>query len=174
MRTGLRGFVQPQALVGVTTEKILILMQVLMEEALKTAARFTLVCGRTTVTDKDVCLGLKTQARDFFDSMDWEERYFALLNGEQSEEENDECSDGEGGEGSDGESSGDEEVYSTVFSPPPDIDDTEAWAIYLKVLGNEAEWEQWQPDDPLQMSLKRAIDTAESALNLQQSASSTA
>ena len=138
--------------------KIVSLMRVLMEEAVKTAGRFAQACGREQVTGADTVLALKYEAREFF-CKDIEPRFLEVLQEEQTHTYD---SDSErSSESSDAAETEERESFTLAFAGG----DASARAFHNKVLQIATSWHTWEPTDPMQFMLKAAVDRAERAGN---------
>lgn len=129
------------------------IMKVLMEEAVGTATKFVKSCNRTCITPDDIRLALKYEAHEFFDKNDWEDRFNQVLEDENTHTyETDESEIDEEG---DIESDVDSNDEIETFSPEFVSGDSELHAAIMKY---DSEWDDWYPDDPVKILLKRAID----------------
>lgn len=136
------------------------LLSVLCEEAMHTAVRFTQCCGRNVVTAQDTMLALKYESHKFWDK-DIDNRFVECLRTQNNDPDlsdadsdvensgDEQCDDGESEEAEDQ----DEPAFHTVAQDGCDI------AFYEQVMKIVAEWSEWNPEDPVKLLLKRAIDS---------------
>ena len=144
------------------------ILYALMEDAVRTAARFADTCGRRTVTARDTLYALKYEAHEFFERDGLEERVAALRaeddEASETDEDDEDGADAERDDASetDEDASGDEdgadaerdeapEAYTTDFVRGDEL-------FHRAVLRVDAEWSSWDPTDPVKAMMKRAID----------------
>lgn len=139
-------------------QQVMAVMKVLLDDCLRTAARFVDLCGRKQITGEDTIRALKYEAHEFFKRDGLESRYFESLAEEEqhtyqsSDEEDDDDLLEEG-----------TETYSERF-----VKGSPADAIFHgQMLAYHREWEGWQPEDPLIAAIKAAIDKSQLALQAQ-------
>ena len=133
-------------------EEIVALLYVFMENGLGHASEFVQASGRSVVTPKDVSFGLKMAAlRDrFWEAEDLPDRQRNALDvirsedGEDELEDDDECSIVEEGE----------EVHEEWCTPAGS-------SLYNDVI---EQWESWEPSNPIDVSVKRAVDVIDSSM----------
>jgi histone H3/H4 len=131
--------------------KVVSIMSILCEEALKSASKFAETCGRRKVSGNDTLLALKYESHEFWDK-DTDDRFFQKLTEErehtyETDEESEESEEGE-------ESSETEEEYTTDFVAGDRH-------FYDRVMSIAQQWDDWQPDDPVKRLLKNAIEDTE-------------
>ena len=132
------------------------LMTILCEEALTTAGRFATACGRSVVTKDDTVKALKYESHFFWDK-DIDERFMARLQEErQHTYETDSGTDSEDADDNsvdaEDDADADEAPYTQQLQMP------EHRQLYESILRVEAEWDSWDPQDPVKLLLKRSID----------------
>lgn len=151
MRTGLIGEVDESA--GAKhMETVAATLRIFMKDAIRVAGRYTIACERREVTDRDMKLALMYCARTFFQRSDNElaedvtnERLLMedeSDDGEESDEEEEESGE---------EESGEEEEE--------DLTPTDADRQLRRNVDTVAQhWCRWDPEDPVHILIKRAID----------------
>ena len=162
--------------------KVMAILKVLMQEAVSTADQFVRACGRSHISGVDVQMALKYEAHEFFQK-DWERDFFTALEEERQhtyetddDEDDDEESEGgeaddedeegeeddedEGGEeeGEESEEEGDEEEPREAFTTELISREPKLAQLHSKIMKYTAEWDSWEPTDPVQCMLKRAIE----------------
>ena len=129
-------------------ETVLALLRVFAKDAMTTAGRYAISCGRSEVTGDDMKRSLMFSARTFFEKSDVDLN--AAIDSERAameEEEEEEDEDEEDEEEDEEEDAGDEED-----DDPPDPN------LRRNVDTIAEHWDKWHPEDPVHMLLKRAID----------------
>jgi len=146
-------------------------MQVLMEEAVKTAARFSATCGRSDVMGADVVIALKYESHEFFNRPNLEDRYFQILQEPMDAEDNDDHEnidedENENSDESDNESSeNDDTANINITETCPSLEYvTGDREFYDKAINYSRTWKNWNPDDQIKRLLKRSIDQTENKL----------
>jgi hypothetical protein len=129
----------------------------LLEDTVRSAARFAVICGRKTVTPEDTMIALKYEAHEFFVREGLETRFFAAL------AENERFDDSTSSEYSDSESEeeGEDEEFTTQFQKGSLADQI----FHAQVLKYHSEWTTWQPEDEMIACVKRAVDAADTHVN---------
>lgn len=157
MRSGIGAPIQHEAQFIHTDElahmqMVAAIMKLLMEDVVRSAARFTACCGRKVVSKEDTLRALRYEAHEFFERNGLERRFAESYAEElQHTYETD----------SDEDSSDDEDPMEMEYEPDSErfVHGTQEDAVFHgKVLGYGREWSGWEPDDPLIASVKRAID----------------
>lgn len=155
----------------------LAMLQMFMEDALGTAARFAAACGRGVVVARDVEYALKYECMSFFFDKPVEmqrARVRALLTrpdddepdarqaaeGDATSSEADARSDSDGpsddGSTATTEGEADDELYSTEFA----CGDAKARALHRGVTTRVRAWESWRPTDPAHLFMKGVIESS--------------
>ena len=152
--------------------KISSIMQVLMEEAVKTAARFSATCGRSDVMGADVVIALKYETHEFFNKPNIENRYFEILQEPMDAEDNEDSDDNdENIDEDENENSDESDSESSEHDDTSNINITETCPsleyvtgdreFYDKAINYSRTWRNWNPDDQIKCLLKRSIDKTE-------------
>ena len=147
MRTGLIGEVDDTANVE-HLETVAATLRIFMKDAIRVAGRYAIACERQEVCGNDMKMALMYCARTFFQRSDQElsadVRDERKLMDEESEEESEEGEEEEGEE-----EEGEEE----------DLTPTDADRQLRRNVDTVAQhWSRWDPDDPVHILIKRAID----------------
>ncbi len=159
---------------------VVALVKTLMEDAIKSAEKFVMSCGRTHIKDKDITMALKYETHEFLLQGESLESKFAVnleeekqhtyeTDDEEEEDEEDSEEDGEEGEEEEGEEEGkeegeeegeeeDNEEYSTTLKS----DDAELIEIHRKFLKYHEEWDEWEPTDQLSTFMKSTVNKTSS------------
>lgn len=151
IRTGLVGEVEEESTQHVDT--VIALMRVFMKDAILVAGRYTCAHERNSVTGEDMQRALKYCARTFFqrDDNDLAEvvrrEQEAMLEEETDEEGTDEEEETEETETEEGEK---------YTGATPDESDLQLARNVDTVV---AHWDKWNPEDPVHVLIKRAIDS---------------
>ena len=124
--------------------KVESMLQVLLEKAMGTASHYVKAAKRNAITPTDMKYAMMFEAHEFWDRPDLEERFGEIYTDAIDDSESEYDSDSESCEADD---SGDE------FCEADDSD-----AIAAKMNKYAREWSSWNPEDPLQIALKNAID----------------
>lgn len=122
-------------------------LAVFTKDAAVTACRYARAKGRS-VTERDMCRGLKYQAISFLDQDEdtlLQKIQLITAEGEECEEEEEEEEGEEGEEGEEEEDS---------------ITDEELESLVQKIEEIERSWDNWQPEDDLMLIIKTSIDRA--------------
>jgi hypothetical protein len=119
-------------------EEVFELIKPVMETAMIIAAHYCKACGRSTVTAQDVKMGMKFAARTV-PGVENESLFPEIYEDEDSDEEEDEIE----------EVDEDEEPFTRYEGDDPKM-----------LLVNEMTdtWDEWDPDTPMQILLKRVIN----------------
>ena len=145
---------------------LLALLQLFLEDAVCASARYVRAKGRDAVDARDMKRALQFQARQFFAQPRLEERVRELVeqdsdaSGEtgESDDDDDEDEDEQGashaeGSGDEDDSEGDE--HGVDASGVTFLDD----ATFCRAVDAScATWDEWEPTDDMQATVKRAID----------------
>ena len=126
------------------------LMKILCEDAVRSAARYSNICGRCTVNGDDMIRALKYESRVFWDK-DIDDRF--IQNMEEERQHTYDTTDDEEEEAYDTE---DEETFETPMMGQHIIEDD---CFHNAVNQIHDSWKEWNPDDPVKLMLKRAIDS---------------
>lgn len=131
--------------------KVVCLMSILCEEALKTATKFVETCGRRMITGNDTILALKYESHAFWDK-DIDDRFLQKLEEErqhtyETDDESEEDSDDE-------EEDEEEETYTTEYI-------TGDRMFHDNIMYINQKWSEWNPQDPVKLLLKDAIEKTE-------------
>ena len=154
MRSGLVGeYRTEQGARLETMRKVMSLVRVMMEEAIKSAALFVATCGRKEITMLDSIMALQYEAHTFF-KKNIDMRFISVLN---EEREHTYLTDDTESESSEEETDSSEEEYTTELAPG--LTPT-ANAFHDRVLKYHAEWQDWHPTDLMQRLVKDSINKA--------------
>jgi hypothetical protein len=127
------------------------LMKILCEDALKSAARYCKVCGRSMVNGEDMIRALKYESRVFWDK-DIDDRFIQSM--EEERQHTYDTTDDE--EETDEEESEEEDEPDETHMCEMTVED----ACFRNAVNQiDKSWNEWTPDDPVKMMLKRAIDS---------------
>lgn len=149
--------------------KVVAMLRVFAREALTVAGLCALARGAKDVLDVDMGRALRFVSRTLLYKPEFEELYqkeLVLMEEEEDEEEEEEGSEeGEEGseEGEDEEEEGEGEEKEGEDEEEENVDDAklaEAVRIAAKVKQVSESWSSWAPDDPVEVLLKRSVDTA--------------
>ena len=138
------------------------LMNLFMEDVVRTAIRYTRTVGRDEVGPSEVRKSLMYQAQNFFSQDEsLEERYAQMMQEMQTEEE-------EEGEEEDGEEGGEETEEETEDECGEDDSEAadlgtneENLELVTRMNACEECWSEWVPTDPILLLLKRSIDNVD-------------
>lgn len=160
IRTGLAGKVEEGT---EHTDTVVALLRVFMKDAIVVAGRYTCAQGRNSVSGADMQRALKYCARTFFQRGD--DDLADVVRREQEEMQNESTDEEE--EGEDDDDATDEEVESTDESEEDEGEDDETYTgvpepsdvqLARNVDTVVQHWDAWQPEDPVHVLIKRAID----------------
>jgi hypothetical protein len=110
-----------------------------LEASVLLAAKYATACGRSTVTTQDVALGLMFAARNVTG------RHIGTLLSDDEEDEDDSIEEVDENEEPFTEYTGDEELY-------------------LNMNQCSQSWDAWEPESPVELALKTAINKAKELL----------
>ena len=142
--------------------KLVALVKTLMEDALQSAEKFVIACGRTAIQDKDIAMALKYETHEFLNQGETlETKFFTNLQEEkqhtydtESESENDYYT-GDDDTDEDTQEENKEE-YSIILKP--DNLTPELIEIHRKFIKYHNEWDDWHPTDPVSIFMKSSVD----------------
>ena len=126
-------------------KKSVVILTLLSEDAIGTAQRFCEACGRNIIAAEDMKYALMYEAHEFFNREDMETRFSTEMNLEDDSGEEEDSQETE-----DEETQTEEEEYSIQC-----VQDTE---FYNQVLEYVVTWKDWNPNDPVVLLIKNAID----------------
>ena len=153
IRTGFVGEVEENT---EHVETVIALMRVFMKEAILVAGRYTCAQERNSVTAEDMQRALKYCARTFFQRDDNDLAEVVRCEQEAMlEEETDEEGESEEEEESEEEGESDGEEDEKYTGATPDASDVQLARNMDTVV---AHWDKWNPQDPVHVLIKRAID----------------
>lgn len=140
--------------------KLVALVKTLMQDALNSAEQFVKACGRSMIQDKDISMALKYETHHFLlqgDSLD--KKFQTNLEEEKNhtyDTEDEETSDEE--EESENEGVVEDEEYTMSLKS----NDAKLIEMHEKFIKYHNEWDSWEPDDPVSIFLKNAVDKTSS------------
>ena len=144
MRSGLAGEVSDDPRMEQTMETVTALLRLFCKRSVEVAGSYALGNGRRVVTERDMRCSLQYVARTFFSAPDLESDVEREL-GAMAEEE--------GSEGEEG-SQGEEGSEGSEGSPPSPRYRQLSRNVDLVVEN----WHLWNPEDPVECLIKRAVD----------------
>lgn len=123
--------------------RVLVVIKLLAEQAIKTSARFVGLCGRTVVTPMDMRMALIYEAHVFFKRDDLEAKFIEAETFEldEDDDEADLVVD-------------DDELYSTEFFGKTSDDRI----FHAQMIGFTKNWPNWNPTDPIEQLLQTSIN----------------
>jgi Mg-chelatase subunit ChlI len=150
-------------------------MRVFMKDAIVVAGRYTCAQGRNSVSGEDMQRALKYCARTFFQRDDndladvvrrEQEEMQNESTGEDEESEEEDEEDEEDEEGEEGEEGEEDEESENEIKESEDEDDETYTGVPdpsdVQLARNVdtvvQHWDAWQPEDPVHVLIKRAID----------------
>lgn len=147
--------------------KVVSLLKVLQEHAIRVSQEFAHTCGRETACERDMVIALRFLTHEFF-TRDIDAEFQAALEEEckhtyQSSEESEEEGESEESE------EGDESEESEESKESKESGESEECAMtfvhgdfnfHQRATAYDAHWVHWSPSDPIQALLKRAVDAA--------------
>ena len=144
--------------------KVVSLMSILCEEALKSGAKFAETCGRRKIVERDIVLALKYESHAFWEK-DIDDRFIEKLaeerrhtyDTESDESEADEAEDEAEADEAEADEADEAEEYTTEFVSGD-------YAFHSRVTSIDRSWIDWNPDDPVKRLLKAAIEKSEHRL----------
>ena len=143
MRTGFDNIVEPkQNIPDDLTHKVESMLKLLIEKSITSALYYMSSTTRKTLTSSDVQYGMMYECHEFFNNEDLENEFEKVYNEEDSEE--------------DGEEEEDVKIVDDEFEPFEISDSKDP--IVVKMNRYAEEWDMWAPTEPLQRTLKDAID----------------
>lgn len=136
-------------------KKLVALVKTLMEDAVRSAEKFVISCGRKVIQAEDIAMALQYETHEFLLQGDALESKFQQ--NLQSESTHTYETDDE--ESEDDEASSDEEnVETEEYSMALQSSDEELIQLHTKFLKYHSEWDQWEPTDPITSFLKSSVD----------------
>ena len=123
-------------------KKVESMLQVLVENAVTTAAQYATAAGRDIVTPTDMKYAMMYEAHEFWNRKELEERFEEIFN---DDSESEYCTDSESSES---EKEG-------QFTRAAD----ESCELAQKMNAYHDTWDKWEPEDTLMKSMKNAIDS---------------
>ena len=158
MRTGLVGEVDDTE-AAEHLETVAATMRVFMKDAIRVSGRYAVACGRREVTGEDMKLALMYCARTFFQQRSDDE----LTTDVQHERALMEEEESESGEEEEDESGEEEESGEEDLTPTPADHQLRR---HMETVASV--WHRWDPEDPVHVLLKRAIDNTPTSPELEE------
>lgn len=116
------------------------LLLTFIEHVLKSADRYTDDAGRNTITEEDMLYALKYESHVFFHHPDTHSDFEKYRQWQEEEEEEEEETETEWDD--------DDDEFSRCEATP----------FCRRVNGIVDSWDEWNPSDPVQQSIKRCLD----------------
>tara|TARA_B100001094_G_scaffold329249_1_gene391577 strand:+ start:647 stop:1105 length:459 start_codon:yes stop_codon:yes gene_type:complete len=129
-------------------KKVASIMTVLLKKAIETGCKYAKFAGRDNLSGTDMIYALQYEAHEFMDRPELEEETkdeYLDIEEAMSSDSDPECN-------SEGDSEGDPEEFSRADSTMNDF-------CYKMNHYNDT-WDSWNPEDPLKLLLKKAVDCA--------------
>lgn len=132
-------------------KKVASIMTVLLKKAIETGCKYAKFAGRDNLSGTDMIYALQYEAHEFMDRLELEEEtndeYLDIEESLSSESGSQYDSEGN----SESDSEGDSEEFTRADSTLNDF-------CYRMNYYNDT-WDSWNPEDPLKLLLKRAINS---------------